>query len=131
MRRESLALAFVVGGEVGGMGVLIRGVGRTPLLNLRWYLINFQPGRRRALEAVNAAFLVVFPVCRIYLIYYVVRLYGSYYGESAVQTFRKRLMLPCQLGTGSLALMNTFWWLTAARRTARRLGRSFGTVKNG
>lgn len=83
------------------------------------------------LEAVNAAFLVVFPVCRIYLIWYVLELYGTYYGESAVETFKKRLLLPCRWGTGSLAVMNMLWWITAVRKTVRRGSWFVGREKNG
>ena len=87
----------------------------TPILNLRWYLVHLQPHRRKAIALVNTAYLCMFAVCRIYLIYYILEVYGSYTRESAFQTFRKRLLLPCQVGTGLIAITNVTWWVMGVR----------------
>jgi hypothetical protein len=102
---------------------------RTPIGNLRWYLVKFRPARRRIIAAVNAIYIATFAVCRVYLIYYILALYGAYMGESALQTFKKRLRRPCRIGTSALAVANTVWLLRELGKSMARYGLTAGQGK--
>ena len=92
----------------------------TPVLNLRWYLRNFRPERKKSILVADAAFVVSFFVARIWLISKILAVYGTYHEWTAWETFRYGLRTPCKLGTGSLWAANIGWWTVLVMNTISR-----------
>ena len=61
----------------------------------------------------------MYALCRVYLIYYLLRTFGRQRGQSALATFLE-MRLPCQLGTGAMGLVNLTWLITGVRSFLRR-----------
>ena len=57
------------------------------------YLVNFRPGYKQAIMAATVAYLGMYGLCRVYLIYYILRIFGAQQGRSALQAFA-RLRVP-------------------------------------
>ncbi|KAK9321350.1 hypothetical protein V1517DRAFT_176115 [Lipomyces orientalis] len=91
----------------------------TPIGTLHWYLVNFQPLRRRAILVANFIYLTIYAVFRVYLVYWVVDVFGSWTGHSAIEAFR-RLPLPCRMGTGTIGMANSIWLIMGVRKFMRR-----------
>ena len=60
-------------------------------------------------------YLATYGVCRVYLLYWILGVYGSHVGYTATETF-KQLRLPCQLGTATIGLTNTMWLVGGLRK---------------
>jgi len=122
----SVALAvlqwYIAHGREKGVLVIVMLVvmnASTPVGTLHWYLVNFQPGRRRVIGVVNVAYLIAYVVFRVGLIYWVLRVFGEQTGESALGAFR-RLRLACRMGTATIGVMNSVWLGMSVRGFARR-----------
>jgi hypothetical protein len=98
----------------------------SPVGTIRWFLVNFRPDYRRAIMAATVAYLATYGLCRVYLIYYILRIVGAQRGHSAIQAFT-RLRTPCKLGTGAIGVVNSAWLITGISRFLTRDLR-FGTV---
>lgn len=68
---------------------------------------------------MHLAYIITYGVSRVYLIYWILRVFGSWTGRSAVSAFLD-LPLQCRLGTGAIGVANTLWLLTAARKFLKR-----------
>jgi TLC domain len=97
----------------------------SPIGTVRWYLVNFRPGYHRAIMAATVAYLAMYGVSRVYLIYYILQIFGAQRGHSAMQAFA-RLRTPCQLGTGAIGVVNSTWLIMGISRFLTRDLR-FGT----
>lgn len=93
----------------------------TPLMNLRWCLRTFAPGRKRAVLATDVLFAAAFFVARVGLVWIVLRDYGGWHGMGALEAYLKALRVPCQLGTGALLVVNLGWWGMVVRNLVARL----------
>ncbi|KAJ8098890.1 hypothetical protein POJ06DRAFT_258262 [Lipomyces tetrasporus] len=91
----------------------------TPIGTTHWYLVNFQPLRRRAILLANFLYLTVYAVFRVYLVYWILDVFGSWTGHSAIEAFR-RLPLPCRMGTGTIGAANSIWLIMGVRKFMRR-----------
>jgi hypothetical protein len=91
----------------------------SPIGTLRWYLVNFRPGYQRAIMAANIAYLAMYGLCRVYLIYYILQIFGAQRGLSAMQAFA-RLRTPCKLGTGTMGVVNSTWLIMSISRLLTR-----------
>ena len=101
----------------------------SPIGTVRWYLVNFRPGYKRAITTATVAYLAMYGVCRVYLLYYILRSFGAQRGHSAMQAFA-RLRLPCKLGTGAMGAVNSTWLLLGIwRLLTRNLGIDTGARK--
>jgi hypothetical protein len=101
----------------------------SPIGSLRWYLVNFRPAYQQAIMAATVAYLGMYGLCRVYLIYYILRIFGAQRGHSAMQAFA-RLRIPCKLGTGTMWLVNSTWLIMGiSRLLTRGLGLTAGAQK--
>ncbi|KAK9243931.1 hypothetical protein V1506DRAFT_350175 [Lipomyces tetrasporus] len=91
----------------------------TPIGTTHWYLVNVQPLRRRAILLANFLYLTVYAVFRVYLVYRILDVFGSWTGHSAIEAFR-RLPLPCRMGTGTIGAANSIWLIMGVRKFMRR-----------
>ena len=62
-----------------------------------------------------AMYLATYAVFRVYLLYWILEVFGAHIGCTATQTF-KQLRLPCQVGTATIGLNNAIWLLRGLRR---------------
>lgn len=92
----------------------------TPILNLRWYLRNYARGRKKAILAVDLAFVFGFFMARIWLIWKVLDMYGQYHGWTAWTAYAVGLRVPCKLGTGAIWSANLAWWIMLVSKTLGR-----------
>lgn len=86
---------------------------------LHWFLARFHPSKRASICITYGLYLLHYAIARVYLLYYIVRLYGAWIGKSAFETFAG-LPLPCQIGTGVIGATNTIWLLLGMRKFARK-----------
>lgn len=49
----------------------------SPLSSVRWWLVNFQPGQRGKIAVVSWTYWGVYGVCRVWLFWWVLRVYGA------------------------------------------------------
>ena len=91
----------------------------SPVQTVRWYLVNFRPQQRVAIALATVSYLMTYATCRVYLVYYVLKLFGAQRGHSALQTF-VRLKWQCQLGSGGMALVNSLWLANGVVSFVRR-----------
>ena len=96
----------------------------SPIGAYRWFLVNFRPSYRRAIATATFMYLAMYGVCRVYLIYYILRVFGAQRGGSAIDAF-STLRIPCKLGTGTMALVNSAWLVMGI---SKLLTRELGTV---
>jgi hypothetical protein len=100
-----------------------------PIGTLRWYLVNFRPKYQQAIMAATMVYLGMYGLCRMYLIYYILRIVGAQQGHSAQRAFA-RLRIPCNLGTGTMWLVNSTWLIMGiSRLLTRDLGLTTGAQK--
>ena len=92
---------------------------RTPIGTLHWYLVNFQPSRRRAIMVANVIYLLMYGVCRVYIVRWILQILGSQTGHSAWEAF-VRLRTSCQLGTATIGVANSVWLILGIRNFVRR-----------
>ena len=59
----------------------------TPVLNLRWYLRNFSPERKKLRWSVEGAFVAAFYAARVWLVGKILGDYGRWHGWSAWETY--------------------------------------------
>jgi hypothetical protein len=90
---------------------------------LRWFLVNFRPDLKQAIRAVMVLYLTTFAIFRVGLIYHILRVFGEQLHITALEAFM-RLRLPCQFGMSSLAVVNSFWLISATRSFLLREMRS-------
>lgn len=67
----------------------------------------------------HLAYLASYGLSRVYLIYWIMRVFGACSGRSAFGAF-SALPLQCRIGTGAIALNNTLWLLAGVGKFARR-----------
>lgn len=91
----------------------------SPFGTLRWFLVNFKPDARRTIMVITAAYLGIYGLCRVYLVYYILNVFGAQKGRDALETFAK-LKWHCQLGTGAMAVVNTAWFIMGVSNFAKR-----------
>lgn len=101
----------------------------SPIGTVRWYLVNFRPAYRRAIMASTVAYLAMYGICRVYLIHYILGMFGAQQGHSALQAFA-RLRVPCKIGTGTMGAVNMAWLIVGISRfLTRDLGVGHGGKK--
>lgn len=86
---------------------------------LHWFLARFHPSWRASICATYGLYLLHYALARVYLLYYIVKLYGAWVGKSAFEAFTQ-LPLQCQMGTGVIGAANTVWLLIGMRKFARK-----------
>ena len=120
----------------------------SPFGTVRWWVVNFYTGknRRRAIALATLAYLCVFGVCRVGVIWWVLRVFGRQRGEinglgprgttgkmsgelpdedgnrqspGAWEVYRD-LRWQCQAGTGLIGVVNTWWLVSGWMRFVRR-----------
>ena len=102
----------------------------SPFGTLRWFLVNFKPDARRMIMITTVAYLTTYGLCRVYLVYYILNVFGAQKGRSALEAFVK-LKWHCQLGTGVMAVTNTAWFIMGVSNFVKRcLIRVSGNKKN-
>ncbi|KAI4137034.1 MAG: hypothetical protein L6R39_007503 [Caloplaca ligustica] len=117
---------YIAKGREAGIYVIVMFLlmnSSTPILNLRWYLRNFHPGRRRLRLAADLAFAVSFFVARVWLGWKILAEYGSFHGWTAIEAYTHGLRLPCKLGTGALWTANLGWWAMLVANVVSRSSR--------
>ncbi|TPX23240.1 hypothetical protein DIZ76_012566 [Coccidioides immitis] len=105
-------------GEAKGVLILLIMMlmnGSTPIGTLHWFLAKFRPGWRGSICVTHALYLATYAMVRVYLLYWIVKLFGAWTGVSALEAFR-RLRWQCQLGTGVIMASNTAWLLIGIRK---------------
>ena len=85
----------------------------------RWFLRNFQPHRKRLIEAMTMIYLASFAVCRVYLIYWILEVFAK---QQAIPTWTAMMRLrgSCMIGTGTIAAVNTAWLAMGVRNLVRQ-----------
>jgi len=91
----------------------------TPAGTLHWYLVNFRPEKKSAIMGANVAYLLAYAAFRVYLIYWILRVFGEQTGESAFGAYR-RLRLSCQMGTATIGVTNSVWLMMSMKKFVRR-----------
>ena len=91
----------------------------SPFGTLRWFLVNFKPDARRMIMITTLVYLGTYGLCRVYLVYYILSVFGAQKGRNAVEAFAK-LKWHCQLGTGAMALTNTAWLIMGVSTFVKR-----------
>lgn len=86
---------------------------------LHWFLARFHPSWRASICTTYGLYLLHYAIARVYLLYYLVKLYGAWISKSALEAFTQ-LPLPCQMGTGAIGAANTVWLLIGLRKFARK-----------
>jgi hypothetical protein len=95
----------------------------------RWFLVNFRPDGRRLVMFTTIAYLAAYGLCRVYLIYYILKVFGAQKDRSAIEAFAK-LKWHCQMGTGVMAAVNTVWLVMGVTNfVTRYFGRASGSKK--
>ena len=122
----SIALAtlqwYIARGKEKGVLVIIMLMlmnASTPVGTFHWYFVNFRPEKKRAIIGFNVAYLVAYATFRVYLIYWILRVFGEQTGESAFGAYR-RLRLSCQMGTATIGLTNSIWLMMSVKKFVRR-----------
>lgn len=64
-------------------------------------------------------YLAMYGLCRVYIVYWILRIYGLWTGDSAIAAFT-RLPRPCKIGLSTIAGANTAWWIMGIRKFMRR-----------
>lgn len=100
----------------------------SPFGTLRWFLVNFRPDARWGILLTTVAYLVMFGLCRVYLVYYILATFGAQKGRGALEAF-VRLKWHCQLGTGAMGVVNTAWLVMGVSNFARRYARGVTRFK--
>ncbi|KAA8645256.1 hypothetical protein EYZ11_007784 [Aspergillus tanneri] len=100
----------------------------TPIGTLHWYLVNFHRSWRSGVCITYGAYLATYAVARVYLLYWILSIYGSWTGQSAIEAFR-HLRWQCQLGTGIMGTTNTFWLLIGLRKFIKQYLTSYNTKR--
>lgn len=83
----------------------------------RWFLRNFYPRRRSLILASTVMYLTAFAVSRVYLIYWILDIFGKQQGISAWSAIAE-LRAPCRVGTGLIAAVNAAWLASGIRNFA-------------
>ena len=91
----------------------------SPFGTLRWWLVNFGSGRETAIVLTTAAYLTVYAVTRVGLIYAILGVWGRQTGVSALQAFGS-LRWQCKLGTGTMGAVNIAWLAMGVSNFVRR-----------
>jgi hypothetical protein len=91
----------------------------SPFGTVRWFLVNFRHGATRGIMLTTVGYLVAFGLCRVYLVYYILEMFGKQKGRSALEAFAG-LKWHCQLGTGAMGVVNTGWFFMGVERFVRR-----------
>lgn len=86
---------------------------------LYWFLTKFRPSYRASICTTFGLYLVHYALARVYLLYYILKLYGAWVGKSAFGAFAQ-LPLQCKVGTGVIGAANTVWLLIGMRKFARK-----------
>ena len=94
---------------------------------LRWFLVNFAPGRTRSIRAVTAVYLASYGVARVGLLWWVLRVFGRERGVGVVEAWG-RLRWQCRMGMGMMGAVNAGWWVSGV---VRFVGREIGRGKGG
>lgn len=87
---------------------------------LRWFLINFRPSSRTAILVTTATYLATFAVFRVYLIFWIMRVYARQRGPSVWSAIRG-LPSSCQIGTGTILVVNTVWLVSGVKSLVARI----------
>ncbi len=69
----------------------------------------------------NVGYLVTYALCRVYLVFWVLQVFGAQTGRTAIEAFRE-LRMSCKLGTAGIAVANSVWLGLAVRKFWRRYG---------
>jgi len=100
----------------------------SPCGTLRWFLVNFKPDARRAIMITTMAYLNIYGLCRVYLVYYILDVFGAQKGRNAFDAFTK-LKWHCQVGMGAMGVVNTAWFLMGVSNFAKRYFNGFSVNK--
>lgn len=98
---------------------------RTPFGTLHWFLVNFRPTWRYTIFINNLAYLALYALGRVYLLYYILDVFGARSGHSAVRAFLA-LPRPCRLGTSVVGTSNAIWFLMGVWKFMKRYGYAGG-----
>lgn len=98
----------------------------SPFGTARWFLVKFRPGAMWGIMLVTVGYLAVFGLCRVYMVYYILKTFGRQKGRGALEAF-VRLKWHCQLGTGAMGVVNMGWFVVGVARFVRRY--ALGSVK--
>lgn len=101
------------------MGICADWTCRTPVGTLHWYLVNFHPSRPKEIMIANAVYLMMYGTFRVAIVYYILHVFGSQTGHSAVEAFL-RLRTSCRLGTATIGVTNSVWFILGVRKFVRR-----------
>ncbi len=91
----------------------------TPIGTLHWFLAKFHASWRASICITHGAYLIHYAVARVYLLYYILKIYGAWTGQTAVESFA-HLHRPCQIGTGVIGISNTVWLVLGLRKFIRK-----------
>ena len=87
---------------------------------VRWFLRNFHTHRKRLIHSTTVVYLAAFATFRVYLIYWILDVFGKQQGVSA-WTAMRGLRTPCMIGTGTIAVVNSAWLVYGVRNFALRI----------
>lgn len=91
----------------------------SPCGTLRWFLVNFKPDARRLIAITTVAYLTLYGLCRVYLVHYILNVFGAQKGRNAFEAFVK-LKWHCQFGVGAMAVVNIAWLVMGISNFANR-----------
>jgi hypothetical protein len=123
-----LSLAFVVlqwyvghGKERGVLVIVMLMLmnASTPVGTGNWFVTNFCPGWKRVVRVLSAAYLVVYAVVRVGILWWVLGVFGAQMGLTAWRAYAG-LRVPCMLGTTAMGMANALWLAMGLRTWARR-----------
>lgn len=66
----------------------------------------------------NAVYLLMYGVFRVSIVPWILHVYGSQKGYSAIEAFLK-LRVPCRLGTATIGLSNSIWFILGINKFVR------------
>lgn len=91
---------------------------RTPIGTLHWYLVKFHSAWTKRICVSHGLYIITYAVTRVYLLYGIMRIFGAWTGQSALEAFRT-LRWQCKLGTSVIGISNAYWLLGSIRKFAR------------
>lgn len=91
----------------------------TPIGTIHWLMAKFRPAWRSAIFLSHGLYLAVYALARVYLLYWILDVFGAWSGQSAMQALIN-LKWQCQLGVGLIGTTNTAWLLMGIRKFIRK-----------
>ena len=85
---------------------------------MHWLLVNNRPLWRRTILLLNCAYLLVYGIFRIGVVYWVLAVFGAQTEKSAEKAFMD-LCTTCHLSMTTIGIANSQWFIFSLRKFGR------------